>query len=182
MTKLKTSRTVKMFAAILMCTGFGVAEANTTNLGTVTPGSYSFSDVISFGQTFTDFVNFKLTDSADITSFIKSFDLSILQFDLLGIDHFSASLQRAGQGGFQTLVSQTSNPISFDDLLTPGNYRLALSGTGSGFLGGVYRGTLQVAAVPEADTWVMLLVGFGIVLYQLRRKQRSLDLKQPQLA
>ena len=39
----------------------------------------------------------------------------------------------------------------------------------------IHRGTLHVAAVPEADTWVMLLMAFGIVVYQLRRKQRSLE-------
>ena len=29
--------------------------------------------------------------------------------------------------------------------------------------------------VPEADTWVMLLVGSGLVAYQLRRKQRAVS-------
>jgi hypothetical protein len=70
------------------------------------------------------------------------------------------------------------NPMSFDDFLAPGSYRIGFSGIGNGFLGGIYRGSLQVAAVPEADVWVMLLVGFAVVLYQLRRKQRSLE-QQP---
>jgi hypothetical protein len=83
-----------------------------------------------------------------------------------------------GQGGFQNVASSSGSPISFDDLLGPGEYRIALNGIGSGFFGGVYRGSLQVAAVPEADVWVMLLVGFGAVLFQLRRKQRSLE-QQP---
>jgi hypothetical protein len=63
-------------------------------------------------------------------------------------------------------------------MLGPGSYQVALSGIGTGFFGGLYRGSLQVAAVPEADVWVMLLVGFAVVLYQLRRKQRSIE-QQP---
>jgi hypothetical protein len=30
-------------------------------------------------------------------------------------------------------------------------------------------------AVPEAEPWVMVLMAFGIVVYQLHRKQRSLE-------
>jgi len=92
-----------------------------------------------------------------------------------GIDNFSTGLEKLGTGGFTSIASLTSNPASFDDLLAPGSYRFAIAGTGSGFFGGIYRGTLHVAAVPEADTWVMLLMAFGIVVYQLRRKQRSLE-------
>ncbi len=153
----------------------GTASAKTFQFGSVGSGSYSFTELVGPGHSFTDYVAFRLDDSADITTFIKSFDLSIFSFDLLGIDDFSATLQKLGQGGFQSLGTLSSSPISFDDFLDPGHYRIALSGTGSGFLGGLYSGTLQVAVVPEADVWVMLLVGFVLVLYQLRRKQRSIE-------
>jgi hypothetical protein len=92
---------------------------------------------------------------------------------MLGIDNFYASLDQLGQNGYQTLSSFANNPVSFDELLSPGQYRLAIGGTVSGFLGGLYR--VQVAAVPEADVWIMLLLGFAVVLYQLHRKQRSLE-------
>jgi hypothetical protein len=35
--------------------------------------------------------------------------------------------------------------------------------------------------VPEADVWIMLLLGFAVILYQLHRKQRSLE-RSPLLA
>jgi hypothetical protein len=175
MTTKHVSRAVRLFGAILLVASAGVAQAATTSLGTVGEGSYGFGRAINFGETFTDYVNFSLNDSAEVSSFIKSFDMSIFNFDLLGIDNFSTGLQKLGSSGYSTVASLTSNPASFDDLLSPGSYRLSMAGTGSGFFGGIYRGTLHVAAVPEADTWVMLLMAFGIVVYQLRRKQRSLD-------
>lgn len=175
MTTKHVSRAVKLFSALLLVAGAGAAQAATTNLGTVADGSYGFGRAINFGETFTDYVSFSLNDSAEVSSFIKSFDMSIFSFDLLGIDNFTTGLQKLGSGGYSTVASLTSNPASFDDLLSPGSYRFSVAGTGSGFFGGIYRGTLHVAAVPEADTWVMLLMAFGIVVYQLRRKQRSLD-------
>ena len=170
------SRVVKLFSAVLLFAGMGSAHAVATDLGTVSDGSYGFGRSLNFGETFTDYVNFNLNSSADVTSFIKSFDMSIFGFDLVGIDNFSTGLQQlTSGGGYTSVASLASNPASFDDLLTPGSYRFSISGTGSGFFGGIYRGTLHVAAVPEADTWVMLLMAFGIVVYQLRRKQRSLE-------
>jgi hypothetical protein len=175
MTTKYASRVVKLFSAVLLFATAGSAHAVATDLGTVSDGSYGFGRALNFGETFTDYVNFDLNSSADVTSFIKSFDMSIFGFDLIGIDNFSTGLEKLGTGGFTSIASLTSNPSSFDDLLSPGSYRFSVAGTASGFFGGLYRGTLHVAAVPEADTWVMLLMGLGLVAYQLRRKQRSLE-------
>jgi hypothetical protein len=175
MTTKHVSRAVKLFSALLLVAGAGAAQAATTGLGSVSDGSYGFGRAINFGETFTDYVDFSLSSSAEVSSFIKSFDMSVFHFDLLGIDNFTTGLQKLSTSGYSTVGSLTSNPASFDDLLSPGSYRFSVAGTGSGFFGGIYRGTLHVAAVPEADTWVMLLMAFGIVVYQLRRKQRSLD-------
>lgn len=166
---------IKIFSLCLALGAAGTANARTIDLGTIGAGTYDFTEYVRPGKTFTDYVRFSADDALQLTAFVKSFDLSILSFDLLGIDNFSATLQQLGSGGFHTISSLTSNPISFDDLLSPGKYRIAIGGTSSGFIGGLYRGTLQVAAVPEADVWVMMLVGFGVVLYQLSRKQRSLE-------
>jgi len=182
MTTKHASRVVKLFGAVLLFAGVGSAQAVTIDLGTASDGSYGFGRALNFGETFTDYVNFNLDTSADVTSFIKSFDMSIFGFDLIGIDNFSTGLQKFGGGGYNSIASLTSNPASFDDLLSPGAYRFSVAGTASGFFGGVYRGTLHVAAVPEADTWVMLLMGLGLVAYQLRRKQRSLEQRPATLA
>jgi hypothetical protein len=179
MKKRNFATSIKLWGLGLCLAATGAANAKTIELGSLQDGgSYSFTDVITFGQSFTDYVGFSLDDSSQVKSFMKSFNMSIFSFDLLGIDNFQATLQHLGQGGFQNVAAGSGTTISFDDLLGPGEYRIALSGIGSGFLGGIYRGSLQVAAVPEADVWVMLLVGFGVVLFQLRRKQQSLE-QQP---
>jgi hypothetical protein len=176
MTTKYASRVVKLFSAVLLFAGAGSAHAVAIDLGTVSDGSYGFGRSLNFGETFTDYVNFDLDTSADVSSFIKSFDMSIFGFDLIGLDNFSTGLERLGTGGsYSSIAALTSSPASFDDLLSPGAYRFAIAGTASGFFGGLYRGTLHVAAVPEADTWVMLLMGLGLVAYQLRRKQRTLE-------
>ena len=178
MRKRNLATSIKLSGLFLILGAAGAVNAKTIELGSLGTGSFSFTETVTFGSSFTDYVGFSLDDPSQVNSFIKSFDLSIFSFDLLGIENFSATLQHLGQSGFQTLSAISSNPISFDDLLGPGQYRIAINGIGSGFLGGLYSGTLQVAAVPEADVWIMLLVGFAVVLYQLRRKQRSLE-QQP---
>ena len=165
-------------AAVALCCAASLANAKTIELGDLhAGGSYSFTDVVTFGESFTDYVGFNLDSASQVKSFIKSFDMSIFSFDLLGVDNFSATLQHLGTGGFQNVASFSGSPISFDDLLGSGQYRIALNGVGSGLFGGLFRGSLQVAAVPEADVWVMLLVGFLVVVHQVRRKQRVLEVQ-----
>lgn len=176
MTKRSLVTSVKLWGAAVALCASGAASAKTIELGTLQDGgNYTFTDVITFGQSFTDYVGFSLDNASQLQSFIRSFDLSVFSFDLLGIDNFSATLQRLGGGGFQNVASLSGSPISFDDLVGPGQYRIELAGVGSGLFGGLYRGSLQVAAVPEADVWIMLLLGAAVVAYQLRRKQSTLE-------
>jgi hypothetical protein len=173
MKKLNLAASLKLSALLLVFGTAGVVDAKTIDLGTLERGNYSVTEFVNPGTSFTDQVLFQLDDALQVSTFAKSFDLSIFSFDMLGIDNFYASLDQLGQNGYQTLSSFANNPVSFDELLSPGQYRLAIGGTVSGFLGGLYR--VQVAAVPEADVWIMLLLGFAVVLYQLHRKQRSLE-------
>jgi hypothetical protein len=170
---------IRLSGALLILGAGSSVNAKTIDLGTLGIGDYSVTEFVLPGTSFTDHVLFQLDDVLQVSAFAKSFELSIFSFDLLGIDNFSASLDQLGQNGYASLASLTSNPVSFDDLLAPGQYRLAIGGTVSGFLGGLYR--MQVAAVPEADVWIMLLLGFAVILYQLHRKQRSLE-RSPLLA
>jgi hypothetical protein len=56
---------------------------------------------------------------------------------------------------------------------------VSYSGFGAGVLFGVVYNptnvTLQVAAVPEAETWAMLLVGIGLVGFRLRGHRSTRD-------
>ena len=55
--------------------------------------------------------------------------------------------------------------------LTAGTYTLTINGTNSntGSLGGSI--TITEASVPEPATWAMMLIGFGAIGWQLRRRR-----------
>src|SRR3954468_7153937 len=99
MTTKHARHVAKLFSAVLLFAGMGSAHAVATDLGTVHDGSYGFGRALNFGETFTDYVSFKLDTSSDVNSFIKSFDMSLFGFDLVGIDNFQTGLQKLGSGG-----------------------------------------------------------------------------------
>jgi hypothetical protein len=173
MKKRNLATSIKLWGLCLALGAAGAASAKTIELRDVGAiERYSITDVITLGPSFTDRVGVHAVAGSQIEPFGTTLDLSIFSFDLLGIDDdFSATLQHLGSSGFQTVATSFDGPISFDELLGPRPY----GSGGSGLLGGLYRGAPQAAAVPEADVWVMVLVGFGVVLYQLRRKQRTLE-------
>jgi hypothetical protein len=47
-------------------------------------------------------------------------------------------------------------------------------GTTTGTLGGSYGGALAAVAVPEAETYAMMLAGLGLVGFMVSRRRGSL--------
>lgn len=68
-----------------------------------------------------------------------------------------------------------------DVALGAGNYALNISGDTSGLLGGAYVTTALVSAVPEPQTYALLLAGLGAVVFVSRRRGRA-DVAQSALA
>ena len=64
-----------------------------------------------------------------------------------------------------------------DTLIAAGNYTLNVLGNNNGT--GSLGGTITISqAVPEPATWAMMLLGFGAIGWQLRRRRSSLTLAQ----
>lgn len=62
------------------------------------------------------------------------------------------------------------------NLASSSYYRLDIFGMSTGTGGGLINGSVTtVAAVPEPEEWAMMMVGVGLVGYQIRRKQRALN-------
>ncbi|MFQ3665694.1 MAG: PEPxxWA-CTERM sorting domain-containing protein [Sphingomonadaceae bacterium] len=60
----------------------------------------------------------------------------------------------------------------FQKVLSPGTYMFSITGDGAGGLpAGVW---LSVVDVPEPATWMMLITGFGLVGFAMRRRSRAL--------
>jgi len=54
-----------------------------------------------------------------------------------------------------------------------GNYVFSTWGTASGTYGGTYLASVAVAAVPEPESYAMLLAGLGLLGFVARRRSRS---------
>jgi len=154
------------------------SSAKTTDLGTLAEGSTQYFFDAGLSDHFTNYINFDLASAGSLSD---GFIFSPNMKNISRIKDFSLSLQMDEAGSWISLASfgssgnfKSSN-FSFDKLVA-GSYRLVLDGIGSGSFGGSYLTGFNVAAAtPEAETWAMLLVGFGLVGYQLSRKQKSLE-------
>jgi hypothetical protein len=144
----------------LMSQAFAVSESKVKDLGLLTDGQFgSFFNTISRGTSFTDYLNFSLSGPSDISGVLAGLHIRTFSATLTSTSGFSESFHR---GNF-----------NFDDL-AGGNYTMAFSGIGASRFGGAYGTIFSVTAVPEADTWLMILIGAGLVAFQLRRKQKTL--------
>ena len=52
-----------------------------------------------------------------------------------------------------------------------GNYYLAVGGVSNGEQGGIYNGAISVTAVPELETYAMMLAGLGTLGFLARRRR-----------
>nr|WP_315396136.1 FxDxF family PEP-CTERM protein [uncultured Duganella sp.] len=134
-------------------------------------------------KTFTDFYSFVLSTNFDSsTSLTSSYlsstsikDLQITGFSLLKYDPVSNSILTTYDGVNKTLAE--TNPTDTWQLtakgLSAGNYYLKVDGLVLGTGGGAYGSdlTIAVSAVPEPETYGMMVAGLGLLGFVARRKQ-----------
>jgi hypothetical protein len=80
------------------------------------------------------------------------------------------SLTNAFESGVSGSTGAQMVTLSFNDLAS-GWYTLYIGGTDANALNGGYD--LVVSAVPEAETWAMLLAGLGLIGWRLRSQPRE---------
>jgi hypothetical protein len=69
-----------------------------------------------------------------------------------------------------TLIGSDSTPATFSfSGLAAGDYFLTYAGVGTGSYGGV----LEVTAVPEPETYALMLAGLGVVGFMAARRSRG---------
>jgi hypothetical protein len=137
----------------------GAVTHKVDDLGALGGGDSGFiGNGFGSAGSFSDLVNFSLTGRSGISGFVAAMGINA-NFALdFGATTIASGLFADGQ-------------YSFADL-APGNYSLSIFGANSTF--GGYIASYNVAAVPEAETWLMIIIGLGLVAFQLQRKQKSL--------
>ena len=90
---------------------------------------------------------------------------------LASFDFLSVAITRTGGGTVATLLAPGNTTFTPTSV---GSYTAVVFGDAGTFAGrSVSTFGVTVAAVPEAETWAMMLIGMGLVGWQLRRKAKA---------
>ena len=180
---MKFMKFISLFVLLGTLLGSGGALATTTTIRAL-PGDGLINGTVGVNQ-FEDYWTFNLGSASDIAGQVNNniFAYAALNLTFQDIAGLAINLYGAALG------SAVTDPLTYSEVtgdnapsatilsfnsLAAGSYALKISGTGTGILGGRYSGNLSTKelapAVPEPETWVMLLVGTLLLALQLRRK------------
>jgi hypothetical protein len=153
-----------------------VTETNTFNTGNLSNSVILIGNVFSVpGNNFVDHWNFSINETEQFAGFVADID-NLPAFEI-AFNSFGATLLGPTQTWNATKVGDSFRINSI--VLTQGDYDFQVFGTIAGSTGAAYSGTLStfVAAVPEPQTYLMLLAGLGLITLQsFRRKRKPLHL------
>jgi hypothetical protein len=163
-------------AALLSC-GLGVSAQTTTTtvLGSVDNGATPIG-AFKLPGTFLDIYEFTVSNLGLAAGAVVSTPIDLPFFP--GVEY---GYQFAAIGLYTSSFTELAIDIDGSDgfsvqaaLPSAGTYKLLVAGGTTGAFGGAYGGVLQtvVAAVPEPETYAMLLAGLGAIgLISRRRRQ-----------
>lgn len=155
----------------------GLAAASSAQAITYSAGTLSTTPYINTATVvglFSDRYDFTVAALPSVAgaSVAANLNLGSLSLHISGLTLglFSASNTMLGT---DTITGPTDIQVNLNSTLAAGNYYFRVTGTGDGVLtnGGVY--TFTAAAIPEADTYAMMLAGLGLVGYSVSRRKRN---------
>ena len=150
----------------------GSAQATNYSVGTLTTTAYVSAPVVV--GAFSDRYDFTVAALPSVAgaSVAVNLNLGNLSYHISGLtlDLFNAGNTMLGS---DTVTGPTDIQVSLNSTLAAGNYYFTVQGTADGQLtnAGIY--TFTAAAVPEADTYAMMLAGLGLVGYSVSRRKRN---------
>lgn len=160
-------------------TYYVTGDAGAPNLAANTVYDAGIVDVVG---SFTDEWYFSTPNQVGLGAGVGAINYFIdTQFWNMQDNSMHLSLEKLTGSSWNSVLASTSTSTQgasiFADSISSGNYRLSITGAAVGTNGaGEYALALEtVAAVPESETWAMLLVGTILISMQLRRKNMSHD-------
>lgn len=136
--------------------------------GDFDPGE-SFTAVFSASGDIADGLDFLLNQDSIFGISLNSLDLSFNNTDIFKINGlFVDILDKDNSFLWKAQFPGDNNTHSL--FLESGNYRLNFGGTATGIAGGIYAASFQVTAVPEPETYALLLAGLITLGFAARRR------------
>ncbi|HEY1859431.1 MAG TPA: FxDxF family PEP-CTERM protein, partial [Gemmataceae bacterium] len=145
------------FSVQQMLTGSGAATTNASSTITLT----------NAGTTITRY----LIDAPTIATLQSAFGATNYSAQLAVIEAFVAANPAVPfQTSHGTSLTQLIDDVTLSPLYL---YKVTVNGTNTGNANSPYAGNLSANAVPEPSTWAMMLAGFGLVGFAMRRQRQS---------
>ncbi len=164
---MKKMKIAAIGAALLL--SWGGAQASTYDIGTLGTTPFINGGLV-FG-TFADKYIFDLTTASAVGGGVTNVPLYLSATHNLNITDLNLAVFNSSN---VAVADTDANPTSFTGMLSAGNdYYMQVSGTTTGTLGGLYTLGMIAAPVPEANTWVMLTAGLGLLGWRFARRQGS---------
>lgn len=158
-------------SALLFLACAGTASADTV-LGPLLEFPQSYDLLVSHAPgNFLDYVYFEVGPLQRVTNTAVSLNLRYnagLNFNINGLNIGFYDLADT----FYGIANGIGDPQEavLEQTLLPGSYYAAISGFANGSAGGKYA--YSISAVPEADKWLLMLLGFAAVSFKVFRRKR----------
>jgi hypothetical protein len=173
--KLKFVAAAAVSAVML---GSGAANATTTALGAAVVGTpLPFFGLVPVFGPFTDSFTFSLPPNGGSGYSVANFTLlpGLYNTALTTLSLWS-NPDGVVWNGDEILIGTSSAPggsmVGLVQSAQPaGNYALTVMGVANGTSGGIYTGAISVTAVPEPETYAMMLAGLAALGFLARRRQ-----------
>ncbi len=171
---------VQTLLALALAGAMGSASAAAPGyLGNLTGSSVSIGNSFAAATNINDIYTFDIMPVSATAGTAVSITLDIpvlpgMEFGISGFGvEFRDYLGNLITSDFQSGPTDYTVDISAN-LAAASGYQFIVLGTTTGTLGGSYGGALAAVAVPEAETYAMMLAGLGLVGFLVSRRRGSL--------